>query len=932
MKCPEVEGGKAGKGLEYIQSMRDMKNTLLLLFALLGYSGLLGQEDSTRWTAEDIINLESMSDVVLSPNNQMVAWTKGRPCKEKDKFLKDIYLTRLELKKDGIFRTFQLTSQDEDDSNPFFSRDSETLYFLSTRDKGKKLWAMSVYGGEPKEVHEFQETIADIQWLSDSTFAFTASEGKTLYAKEKEAAKDDVEVVEDTAHWEEKRIFSFHLEDKRIERLTDNNTPVSSYRVSHKGQWLVYGLTMSPHYEVDAQPAPRYFLKNLKNGNVQEILKGLQTPGSFQFTADDSGFYFTAVRSSDPKWNGAGITELYYFSLIDKGYTKVDLQWDWGIGREYFVIGQGVIAALANGATDKLAFYHKNGNRWEKSDVKLGGKEAHSIITAVSEDYSKAVYQHSTAGQLPRYYLASLAVENGQLQFRNEAELARLNQNQKKKNFARYEVARWKGYNGEEVDGLLYYPEHYEAGRRYPLMLSIHGGPMGVDRDLWDEHWASYPQILSQRGAFVLLPNYHGSSNHGLAFEESIKGHYYDLEMEDITKGIQALFERGLIDTTQMGVMGWSNGAILTTMLTVRYPEKFKVACPGAGDVNWTSDYGTCEFGVSFDQSYFRGAPWDDRDGKTYNEAYIQKSPLFELEKVKTPTIIFHGSEDRAVPRDQGHEYYRAMQQSAQAPVRFLWFPGQPHELGKITHQLRKMKEELAWIDRYLFGKESQENAAFKADSPLALLLKKDSLSAQQGLYGLQHNGKLIPEAAVVAKDSISVGRFEVTNAQFAAFDPGFSFPAGQGNYPAQVSLDQAKRYVLWLSAHTGQPYRLPNTREARAFHHEAHQAGPMENTLNYWAGHTLTVDEVPLLRQKMEGRNLSLVKEAGQFAPIKLGAAEIFDLGGNLAEYCEDGNTYGYSAYDYVDPKSEQPPRSENTAGFRVILEAGAITDGQKN
>ena len=314
------------------------------------------------------------------------------------------------------------------------------------------------------------------------------------------------------------------------------------------------------------------------------------------------------------------------------------------------------------------------------------------------------------------------------------------------------------------------------------------------------------------------------------------------------------------------------------------------------------------------------------------HEAYIQKSPLFELEKVKTPTIIFHGSEDRAVPRDQGHEYYRAMQQSAQAPVRFLWFPGQPHELGKITHQLRKMKEELAWIDRYLFGKESQENAAFKADSPLALLLKKDSLSAQQGLYGLQHNGKLIPEAAVVAKDSISVGRFEVTNAQFAAFDPGFSFPAGQGNYPAQVSLDQAKRYVLWLSAHTGQPYRLPNTREARAFHHEAHQAGPMENTLNYWAGHTLTVDEVPLLRQKMEGRNLSLVKEAGQFAPIKLGAAEIFDLGGNLAEYCEDGNTYGYSAYDYVDPNSEQPPRSENTAGFRVILEAGAITDGQKN
>jgi dipeptidyl aminopeptidase/acylaminoacyl peptidase len=63
---------------------------------------------------------------------------------------------------------------------------------------------------------------------------------------------------------------------------------------------------------------------------------------------------------------------------------------------------------------------------------------------------------------------------------------------------------------------------------------------------------------------------------------------------------------KGLIDTAQMGVMGWSNGAILTTMLTVRYPDMFKVAAPGAGDVNWTSDYGTCEFGVQFDQSYFQ--------------------------------------------------------------------------------------------------------------------------------------------------------------------------------------------------------------------------------------------------------------------------------------------------------------------------------------
>ena len=192
-------------------------------------------------------------------------------------------------------------------------------------------------------------------------------------------------------------------------------------------------------------------------------------------------------------------------------------------------------------------------------------------------------------------------------------------------------------------------------------------------------------------------------------------------------------------------------------MLTLRYPDMFKFAAPGAGDVNWTSDYGTCRFGVSFDQTYFGGAPWDDMNGKTYNENYILKSPLFEIEKIKTPTIIFHGSEDRAVPRDQGWEYYRGLQQVGKTPVRFLWFPGQPHGLGKITHQMRKMEEELKWIDEYLFNKKPSKNESFKKESPLAKLLAVEKVkSTESGAFGVLSNGILIPETVVVKKDSIN--------------------------------------------------------------------------------------------------------------------------------------------------------------------------------
>ena len=417
---------------------------------------------------------------------------------------------------------------------------------------------------------------------------------------------------------------------------------------------------------------------------------------------------------------------------------------------------------------------------------------------------------------------------------------------------------------------------------------------------------------------FVLKPNYHGSSNHGLSYVESIKENYYEPEMEDIIKGIEVLHNEGKIDKDQMGTMGWSNGAIITTMLTVRYPDMFKVAAPGAGDVNWTSDYGTCRFGVSFDQHYFGGAPWDDTNGKTYNENYILKSPLFEIEKIKTPTIIFHGSEDRAVPRDQGWEYYRGLQQVGKTPVRFLWFPGQPHGLGKITHQLRKMKEEITWIETYLLNKSSEKNDAFKKNSPLAEIIKLQSVKSVDGLYGELNNNLLIPETVSIKKDSTSIGRFEVTNAQFKTFKTSYRYHVGQDNYPAIVSMSDAKSYLSWLSQQTGQTYRLPNKKEAKALAKSARNAAPKENTLNYWAGYDLVPSDYEKLKKKLNDVTHTLLKPVGSFKATKIGDAEVYDIGGNAAEYFNEGS-YGYSAYDYFDLGDDNEIKSKHI-GIRVI------------
>ncbi len=896
--------------------------TLAILF-YLSVGVLFGQDtDPTKWTVEDVINQESAYGLEFSPDGNSLVWVKRRADKEEDKFLSDLYLTRLDIKEDSMFKTVQLTRGKESDSSPLFSKDGETIYFLSSREKGNKLWAMSIYGGEPYEVHTFESGISDIQWLKEGELAFESDEGKTLYEQKLEEAKDNTVVVEDTAHFKPSRIYSFDLKSKEITRLTDNKYPVGEYRASENGKYLVTSHILSPDYGADANPKPTYYLWDLESGEKRQILEeGYQTPGNFEFTDNGEGFYFVSVKSSDPEWNGAGITLLHYYDLTDHTVTEVPIDWDWGLGSGFDMVGNDLMVGLANGATVRLVYLEKTQNGWNKKEVNAGEMDEHISVVAVGKNADKVAYVYSTASTPPQYRLANLKKGRKSVSLPAGEELFKLNKHLDKKTKARTEVVTWTGAMDDEVNGILYYPHNYEEGRAYPLVVTIHGGPSGVDTDSWNESWTDFNNIMAQKGAFVLQPNYHGSSNHGLEFVESIKGHYYEYEVPDVITGIDMLVEKGMVDRDSLGVKGWSNGAIITTMLTVQYPDLFKVAAPGAGDVNWTSDYGTCSFGVSFDQSYFGGAPWDNTDGKIYNTTYIQKSPLFEMEKVRTPTLIHHGSEDRAVPRDQGWEYYRALQQIEKAPVRFLWYPGQPHGLQKVTHQTRKMEEEIRWFDTYLFGTYQPENEAFKKESPLAEVLHKDKTAMSNGLYGVSEAGVLIPETVPVKEDSISIGRFEVTNAQFAAYDSDHNYLSVKANYPVTgISADQARSYAEWLSKQTGDSYRLPNSKEAESLHKQAREVAANENTLNYWAGYDITIDEVPELRNKMDELQHSLLRESGSYKGTKVGKALIYDLGGNAAEYQSDGSSYGYSAVSFVDERGEAKPAPPAYTGFRVI------------
>lgn len=898
---------------------------LSLLISLSIIQTTFGQSNPDLWTPEEIINTQFVSAPSFSPDGNMIVWSKKTGLKKEDKFVQKLFLTRLDVMKAGKPLTIQLTYGTSSERNAIFSLNGESIYYLSSKEKGKKLWRLSIYGGESEEVHEFKNGISSISWVDADNLAFISNEGKTQYELEKEEIKDNVQVIEDVEHWKPYRLYAFNLKDKKIKRLTDNEQRVSTYDLSRDGRYLIARKTMSPHYASDGQPKPVCFLKDLVEGTTTVVLQDIHQPGSFQFSPDNAGFYFTGESTSDTLWNGAGQTDLYYYTLATKSLQKVPLAWDNGLSGGYYLSGAHVIASLANGPLRKVKIYHKAGNNWTVQNPDFGTMQEHVAPLAVSRNGQKLLFNHSTAMQLPNYYVVELQKSTKTTcNLTNQTELITLNDKLKKKPVAKAEIIYWEGANNEQVNGILYYPKNFDPSKKYPLVLSIHGGPTGVDRDSWSERWSTYPQIFTDKGAFVLKPNYHGSGAHGKAFAESIgKGKYYFLEEVDIKNGIDHLNKQGLIDMDQLGIMGWSNGAILTTWMTLKYPDMFKVAAPGAGDVNWTSDYGTCRFGVTFDQYYFGGAPWDDTNGKHYNEWYIDNSPIFEIEKIKTPTIIFHGSNDRAVPRDQGWEYYRGLQQVGKAPVKFLWFPDQPHGLQKITHQLRKMKEEIRWIDTYLFKTYEAKNEAFKEKSPLAMAINKSKAATTNGLFGITVQGQLLPEIIHLSKDTMHIGRFEVTKAQYAAFDKNFSFPAQEANHPvSNLSKNQILSYLQWVTQLTGEQYRLPNRKEAMKLHKKAHTQAKKENTLNYWAGYALNRDDAIQLKQKLTTERVNLVKAVGSFPPHKMGEHYLFDLAGNVAEYyLEDDQlqVYGYDAHSYADPFDPTYNESKEV-GIRLV------------
>lgn len=636
--------------------------------------------NGTTPTIDQLISLRRAGSPLISPDGQWVAYTVRAANWDDNDYHVEIWLANA-----VTGETRQLTNDlKKSSTSPAWSPDSKVLAFASDRDEKRQIYLIDIHGGEARRLTNLEDGVGAFRWSPDGkSIAYTMLDPKSDAMKDREKAFGDFDVI--GQDYRMSHLWVLDVASAQARRLTGGAFTVGNFA------WSPDGTRIAFDHRINSANAnggtADISIVSVSDGTVTPLVtqQGPDTSpvwspdGSriaFETAMADPFFYYAnSVIAIIP---AAGGTIEPASSAFDEDASIVK----WSRDGIFFSAAHHTWSYLysIDPATRKIE-RHAPADDWIGSSFSL------------SDDGKTVAFTASDATTFPEVYVAPVATMTGRKLTDMGAQVSGWAR-------ASLEVVSWKSRDGATIEGVLHKPPRFEAGKRYPLLVVIHGGPTGTSRPTPFSSTSIYPiDIWTSNGALVLEPNYRGSAGYGGKFRSLNVRNLGVGDAWDVLSGIDDLIARGIADRDRVATMGWSQGGYISAFLSTHDSDRFKAVSVGAGISDWTTYYVNTDI-TPFTPQYLKATPWDDP------EVYAKTSPITYLKNAKAPTLIQHGATDQRVPPPNAFELYRGLQDRGVPSKLIVYkgFEGVGHGPSKPKSSRAVMQHNLEWFEKYMFG------------------------------------------------------------------------------------------------------------------------------------------------------------------------------------------------------------------------------------
>ena len=698
----------------------------------------------------DMQQMRNAGSLTPSPDRRWVLYTVSFPDWENARRQTDIFLVSAT---DGVRSTKQLTfTKEKNETSPTWAPDGSFFVFLSNREAANngsqnQLFAMRVDGGEARRVTDARDGVSDFQFSKDGRWLVYRS-GKSgeeqLYrvpvatiadpnaeAEPEQLTKHNAGVdtwrfspdsrriyfsAADTLDADEKlrrekrftvdirnaetplqSLYALDLDPVKVTRLTnDKSYTIAGFTISDDGKYVGFRGTSSERYKRNITEQginTDLFLIETATGTIERLTNNQEVGEQGPSFSPDGRLIAFAAPDELTRYSMKN-TRVYVRPVAQSGgqFRKLGTSFDGDVSVGFW-------------SEDGRTIYFNEGikatNQFMALDVESG-----NVRQVTNEKASLSVNRDVNTGMLlinyadpktppTQFTVASLN------DVANRAAWKQLTDaNPQVRGFAlgEEEEITWRSKDGRMVGGVLTKPVGYQPGKRYPLIVAIHGGPAAADVLGFNGGYGS--QVYAGAGYVVLKPNYRGSTNYGEKHKTDIVGNYFPPGYDDIITGVDHLIAQGIADPDRMGALGWSAGGHWSNWI-LTHTDRFKAISSGAGTSNWISMYAQSD--VQRNRQFYLGdkLPYDNFD------AYWNQSPIKYIRNAKTPTMIHVVEGDPRVPSPQSVELHMALKKIG-VPTELYMYPGNSHGIPDARNQLVKSVSEMAWMDYYVRGQGSK--------------------------------------------------------------------------------------------------------------------------------------------------------------------------------------------------------------------------------